>query len=56
MPAMLRHMAKRKISCGQNDGLKKPSQKSRVSIQSPGVSMKPMMPLIMNRDMNPKPK
>jgi len=41
---------------GSMDGLKKPSQKLFVSSQTPGVSMKSMMPLMKNRESQAKMK
>ena len=50
IPAKTKDMAVRKKRAGHMVGLKKPSQKLLVSSQSPGVSMKPIIPLIKNKD------
>ncbi len=45
----MNEMKLRTNRAGQKLGLKKPAQKFWFSTQLPGVSMKPMMPLIRNR-------
>ena len=49
MPAIIRLRKVRKKRLGQKLGLKNPCQKFCVFSHAPGVSMKPMMPLIRNR-------
>ena len=55
-PAQAAEKKVRNTSGGQKVGLKKPSQKDLVLIQSPGVSMNPMMPVMRNRENQPKRK